>query len=105
MFVLESYPIAVAFCVVTMLCWGSWANTFSLCRGKYRFELFYWDYAAGVFLGMVGLSAVLGLSVASASRIKNGHQALTLVSATALAKHVGAGLEVSGPGRFVFVTE
>ncbi len=27
MFVVQSYAVAVAFCVVTMLCWGSWANT------------------------------------------------------------------------------
>ena len=27
MFLLHSYPLAVAFCVITMLCWGSWANT------------------------------------------------------------------------------
>ena len=46
---------------ITMLCWGSWANAFSLCRGRYRFELFYWDYAVGVLLGMVGLSALLGI--------------------------------------------
>ena len=47
MFVLESYELAVAFCVVTMLCWGSWANTYKLTRG-YRFELFYYDYAIGI---------------------------------------------------------
>ena len=27
MTVVESYALAVAMCVVTMLCWGSWANT------------------------------------------------------------------------------
>ncbi len=45
---------------LTMLCWGSWAGTFSLCRGRYRFELFYWDYALGVLLGTLALSAALG---------------------------------------------
>jgi glucose uptake protein len=27
MTVVESYAVAVAMCVVTMICWGSWANT------------------------------------------------------------------------------
>ena len=34
--------------VVSMICWGSWANTFKLTRGRLRFELFYWDYAIGL---------------------------------------------------------
>jgi glucose uptake protein len=33
--------------ILTMLCWGSWANTLKLCPG-YRFQLFYWDYALGL---------------------------------------------------------
>lgn len=32
-----------------MLCWGSWANTFKLA-GKWRFELFYYDYSLGVLI-------------------------------------------------------
>jgi glucose uptake protein len=32
-----------------MLCWGSWANTFK-ATGKWRFELFYFDFAVGLFL-------------------------------------------------------
>ena len=50
MFVLDSYPLAVAFCIVTMLCWGSWANTQKLVGSRWRFELFYWDYVLGVVL-------------------------------------------------------
>jgi glucose uptake protein len=46
--------------VFSMLCWGSWANAFSLARGKYRFELFYWDYAIGIMLGVLTLAALLG---------------------------------------------
>ena len=55
-----TFTAAVVLMFVTMFCWGSWANTFSLCRGKYRFELFYWDYAIGVVVVSLGLSIVLG---------------------------------------------
>jgi glucose uptake protein len=61
MFVLQSYPWAVVFCVITMFCWGSWANTQKLARKGWRFELFYWDYTVGVLL----LTLVLGLTVGS----------------------------------------
>jgi glucose uptake protein len=50
MFVLDSYAWAVAFCFVTMICWGSWANTQKLAGRQWRFELFYWDYVFGVAL-------------------------------------------------------
>lgn len=61
MFVLESYPWAVLFCVITMFCWGSWANTQKLARKGWRFELFYWDYTIGVLL----LTVILGLTLGS----------------------------------------
>src|SRR5580692_4562597 len=61
MFVVESYPLAVALCVLTMLCWGSWANTRKLASKDWRFELFYWDYAVGVLL----LTLILGLTLGS----------------------------------------
>src|SRR3984957_5406489 len=35
--------------LLSMLCWGSWANTMKLCPG-YRFQLFYWDYGIGLLL-------------------------------------------------------
>lgn len=44
-----TYGVALLLIVFTMLCWGSWANTFKLA-GKWRFELFYYDYAVGVLL-------------------------------------------------------
>src|SRR6516165_7106954 len=64
MFVLLSYPWAVIFCVITMFCWGSWANTQKLARKGWRFELFYWDYTIGVLL----LSLFLGLSLGSSGQ-------------------------------------
>jgi glucose uptake protein len=44
-----TYEAALLLLIVSMLCWGSWANTFKLAR-KWRFELFYFDYAFGVML-------------------------------------------------------
>src|SRR3954467_9430059 len=50
MFIVHSYPLAIIFCFITMLCWGSWANTQKLAAKSWRFELFYWDYVIGVLL-------------------------------------------------------
>ena len=60
MFVLENYWIAVLFCVITMLCWGSWANTQKLAGKTWRFELFYWDYVFGVVLAALVFAFTLG---------------------------------------------
>src|SRR5271157_986332 len=60
MFVVESYPLAIAMCLITMLCWGSWANTQKLASKEWRFQLFYWDYAVGVFLWSLLLAFTLG---------------------------------------------
>ena len=60
MTVVESYAVAVAMCVMTMLCWGSWANTQKLASKEWRFELFYWDYAIGVLLFALVLAFTLG---------------------------------------------
>jgi len=61
MVVIQSYPLAVAMCVVTMLCWGSWANTQKLASKEWKFQLFYWDYCVGVVL----LSLLAGLTMGS----------------------------------------
>ncbi len=50
MFIIQNYSTAVAFCFITMLCWGSWANTQKLAGKTWRFELFYWDYVVGIVL-------------------------------------------------------
>jgi glucose uptake protein len=60
MFVVQSYPLAVVLCVVTMLCWGSWANTQKLATRDWRFQLFYWDYAIGVLLLTAALAFTFG---------------------------------------------
>ncbi len=60
MFVIENYSTAVFFCVITMLCWGSWANTQKLTASTWRFELFYWDYVLGIVLFSLLLALTLG---------------------------------------------
>ncbi len=62
MFILQSYLPAVIFCFITMLCWGSWANTQKLAGKEWRFELFYWDYVIGVFLLSLIFAFTLGSS-------------------------------------------
>ncbi len=61
MFSIHTLPSAVIFCIITMLGWGSWANAQKLTgKEKWPFQLFYWDYAIGVFLFGLLLAAALG---------------------------------------------
>ena len=60
MFLLESYSIAVCFCFITMLCWGSWGNAQKAAGKTWRFELFYWDYVIGVLLTALVFAFTLG---------------------------------------------
>jgi glucose uptake protein len=62
MFIVESYSIAVIFCIITMLCWGSWANSQKLAASSWRFELFYWDYVIGIVLLGIIFALTLGNS-------------------------------------------
>jgi glucose uptake protein len=54
-----TYAAALLLTIVSMLCWGSWANTFKMTK-KWRFELFYFDYAAGVMVAAVVAALTLG---------------------------------------------
>ncbi len=60
MFIVENYSLAILFCVITMFCWGSWANTTKLTNKEWRFELFYWDYGFGILLTTLLLAFTLG---------------------------------------------
>ncbi|HJT16272.1 MAG TPA: GRP family sugar transporter [Thermoanaerobaculia bacterium] len=64
--------------ILSTICWGSFANTFKLTK-NYRFELYYWDYAAGIFL----ISVILALTMGSTrggdtTFVTNLHDAATL---------------------------
>lgn len=61
MFIVESLGLAIMLCMVTMLGWGSWANTQKLAgKEDWPFELYYWDYAVGVFLTGILFALTLG---------------------------------------------
>lgn len=70
MFTPHSLGIALFMMITSAICWGSWANTYKGVK-NYRFELFYWDYAIGIFL----ISLILGHTMGS-----TGHDASSLVS-------------------------
>ena len=60
MVIVESYVIAVVMCFITMLCWGSWANTQKLATKEWRFQLFYWDYSIGVLVFALIMAFTMG---------------------------------------------
>jgi glucose uptake protein len=64
MFTIQSYPWAVAACVVAMICWGSWQNTTNLAARSlgrpWRFELYYWDFVTGILLAALAYAFTLG---------------------------------------------
>ena len=50
MYIVDSYGLAVLFCIITMLGWGSWANTLKMSPKAWEFPLYYWDYSIGLVL-------------------------------------------------------
>ena len=74
----HSLEIALLMMITSAICWGSWANTFKGVK-NYRFELFYWDYALGIFLVSLILAFTMGSTSASdpASFLNNVHSADT----------------------------
>lgn len=62
MFTPHSLGIALLMMITSAICWGSWANTYKGVK-NYRFELFYWDYAIGIFL----ISLILALTMGNTS--------------------------------------
>src|ERR1700744_5333335 len=59
MFVPSTFAVALVMTILSTICWGSFANTFKVTK-NYRFELYYWDYALGIFLIAVLLALTMG---------------------------------------------
>src|SRR5277367_7190410 len=74
MYTPHSLEIALVMMITTAICWGSWANTFKGVK-NYRFELFYWDYAVGIFLMSVVLAFTMGSTSNDASSFLNNVRA------------------------------
>src|SRR5262245_61746895 len=70
MFVPASFAVAMLMMVTSTLCWGSWANTYKLTKA-YRFELFYWDYAIGIFPVSLIFALTLGSIGGDANSFSN----------------------------------
>jgi glucose uptake protein len=61
MFTPQNLGLALAMMIATAICWGSWANAYKGVK-EYRFELFYWDYAIGIFLASLFYAFTMGSS-------------------------------------------
>jgi len=66
MFTPPNLTIALLMMIASAICWGSWANTYKGVK-NYRFELFYWDYAIGIFIMSLLLAFTMGSSGHDAS--------------------------------------
>ena len=66
MFTPHTLGIALFMMITSAICWGSWANTYKGVK-NYRFELFYWDYAVGIFL----ISLILAFTMGSTGNDSN----------------------------------
>src|SRR5580765_8389164 len=74
MFTPASLTVALSMMIISAICWGSWANTFKGVK-NYRFELFYWDYAIGIFLISLVLALTMGSSGHDSSSFLNNVRA------------------------------
>ena len=86
MYTPHSYPVALSMMLVSMLCWGSWANTEKIDRTR-RFELYYWDYMWGIVVCALLFGLTLGRTnpAAAASFFHNLDSASTRSLAEAFA--------------------
>ena len=70
MFTPHSLSVALIMMITSAICWGSWANTYKGVK-NYRFELFYWDYAVGIFLISIIFALTMGSTTNDASGFLN----------------------------------
>src|ERR1700744_1065498 len=73
MYLPDSLSIALFMMITSAICWGSWANTYKGVK-NYRFELFYWDYAIGIFLISLILALTMGSTGHNSSSFLNNVQ-------------------------------
>ena len=73
MFTPPNLTVALLMTIASAICWGSWANTYKGVK-NYRFELFYWDYAIGIFLISLVLAFTMGSTGHDASSFLNNVQ-------------------------------
>ncbi len=112
MYIVDSYSLAVIFCIITMLGWGSWANTLKMAPSKWEFPLYYWDYSIGLVLttllfgftfgsiGTEGRSFVADLTQADSSALTSafiGGVIFNLSNLLIVAAIAVAGLSVAFP--------
>ena len=74
MYVPHTFGMALLMMITSAICWGSWANTYKGVK-NYRFELFYWDYALGIFFVSLLLALTAGSSSPDASSFLNNVRA------------------------------
>lgn len=60
MIIPTTYIAVLLLSIVSMICLGSWANTFKAAGPKWRFELYYFDFAFGLLLTSVIAATTLG---------------------------------------------
>src|ERR1700723_2181609 len=70
MFTPTTFGTALLMMFVTAACWGSWANTYKGVK-NYRFELFYWDYAIGIFLAALVFALTMGSTTSGPTSFLN----------------------------------
>src|ERR1700677_4261237 len=55
-----SFTLTLVIAILGMLLWGSWANTFKARPGKWRYELYCFDFAIGVAIAALLIGLTLG---------------------------------------------
>ena len=68
MVVINSFTPAIIMCIITMICWGSHANTLKMKTASYSYSYYYWDQAIGYFV----LPLLIGLTMGSIGGIGRG---------------------------------
>ncbi|MGC1967578.1 MAG: GRP family sugar transporter [Candidatus Acidiferrales bacterium] len=59
MFIPGTYSVALLLLILSMLCWGSWANTQKITR-QWPFQLYYFDYTLGFLICSIIFGLTLG---------------------------------------------